>query len=722
MASKADVEAGRAFVRLFLKNDMASQLARGLKSAGAKLKSFGRGAMVAGAKVTAVGTALLAPLTMAVKSFAAQGDALDKMSQRTGMAASSLAELGFAAEQSGSDIGAVENAVLKMNRRLGRLTVGQGSATEVSAVEELGLSVKQLDSMNPEERFLALADAMAKYGDDAAAAGLAQRAFGTGVDRILPLLKLGRKGIEGLRAEARDLAIVPSQEEVQNAAKVTDAINRVKRAVKAMFFNVGAGLAKPALQFLGVLKRIAVSAGKFAKNKGALLATVAAIGAVLVVGGTALTAFGIALWGAGFALSALGTAVGVLLSPIGLVTAAVVGGAVAWLKYSESGKRAWASLKAAVMPIIETLKTAFGGVQDAMMSGDWELAGKIAMAGLKLAFLQGLSAIQEAFPKTFGTVLRVFGKIGDGIVAVWNKVTGFLTDQWNGWGKKTLDTVMEVAGMIPQIWQQAVEGMANWMLKTSAKGGIMGKAMSKLLGVDMSEEQAKAELTERKARKVRLRNYEQTAKEIEVDITAGTATEGDRKVLEDMRAKIADLKAGGSGTAEGATVDVLADAREAVKQYTESMVANAGDLSGALGGEPGTGKVSELLDAFLTKLESGSGIADAAKELAALRKEAAKRKTEETKKESSKKEPPPPTSMPAVAPRGVALTATYSAAAARISGYQPGGGGPEEQMANGIDSVKESAKQMVTQLNKLGGFGQSLGRQLEQFLAGWKVP
>jgi hypothetical protein len=76
------------------------------------------------------------------------------------------------------------------------------------------------------------------------------------------------------------------------------------------------------------------------------------------------------------------------------------------------------------------------------------------------------------------------------------KVTGFLTDQWNNWGKATLDTVMEVAGLIPDIWQQAVENMANWMLSQSAQGGVMGKMWSKLLGVDMADEQAKAQAME----------------------------------------------------------------------------------------------------------------------------------------------------------------------------------------------------------------------------------
>ncbi len=673
MASSQEIMAGRAFVRLFLKNDMASQLSRGLKSAGAQLKGFGRGAMVAGAKVTAIGAALLAPLAAAVRSFAAEGDMLDKMSLRTGIAASSLAELGFAAEQSGTSLDAVAATVLKMNRRFGRVTAGAGTANQISALEELGLSVDQLRGMDAEGRFMAIGDAVAQYGDNAAAAGLAQRVFGTGIDAVLPLLLQGRDGIAALRDEARDLGIVPTEKEVANAAKVTDAINRIKRALKAMKFNIGAALAEPALQFLNVMKNLAVSVGKFAKNNRGILLTVAAIGAVLVVAGTLVTAFGVAVWAAGMALTALGSVVGFLLSPIGLIVAAVVGGAVAWVRYSESGKRAWASLKAAAMPIIETLKTAFSGIKDALKSGDWSLAGKIAMAALKLAFFQGLSSIQAAFPKTFNTVFLAFGKIGDGIIAAWAKVMGFLTNQWNSWGKSTVDTVMGVASQIVGVWQKTVEGMANWMLETSAKGGVMGKAMSKVLGVDMAEEQARSERLDRKSRELGL-GLEPT--------------------------------------------DILADARKAVKQYTEQLEA---DLKTGLGnaGKAAdefmqnlpvsvTANLEESIEKFLAQLESGVTVEDAAKELAALRKEAATQgATQAQEKAVSDIEDGGVGGLAvASAPGGAALTATYSAAAARIAGFQAGGG-PEKKMVDGITEVAKNTK--------------ASAESLDQFLNGWKI-
>ncbi len=55
MPSRADVEAGRAFVRLFLKNDMSRQLVRVLRTAQAKLQNFSRSAIGAGRQIAMAG-------------------------------------------------------------------------------------------------------------------------------------------------------------------------------------------------------------------------------------------------------------------------------------------------------------------------------------------------------------------------------------------------------------------------------------------------------------------------------------------------------------------------------------------------------------------------------------------------------------------------------------------------------------------------------------------
>lgn len=225
---------------------MRTQLKKALVAAGGALESFAKRAAVIGGGVVVAGTAISGALTLAANKFSDFGDQLHKMGLRTGASAEFLSEMKFAAEQSGASIEALGDVMQKMNRRFGRVTAGQGSATQTKAVEELGLSIDELRKMSPEERFMAFAEAMKNYGDRAAAAGLAQRIFGTGVDKLLPLIWEGREGIEKLREEARSLGLAMSQDDVNAAAAYADAMNRLKRSMEAVWTRIGAAVA-PAL-------------------------------------------------------------------------------------------------------------------------------------------------------------------------------------------------------------------------------------------------------------------------------------------------------------------------------------------------------------------------------------------------------------------------------------------------------------------------------------------
>jgi len=513
MAGRSDIEAGGAFVRLFLKNDLTRQLVRTLRNAGQSMQSFGGTVQKIGAPIAAAGAAITAGFGAAVNHFAAVGDHLDKMAQRTGIAAPALAELGFAAEQSGASLENVENALLKMNRRIGRISVGQGSGQQVKAMAALGLSAEKLRQMAPEEQLLALSDAMEKHGNQAAAAGLAQRAFGTAVDKILPLLMQGKTGMEALRKEARELGIVPTEQEVANAAKVTDAINRVRRVVKGMLFDVGASLADSIMSGLEAVKNIAVATGKWIKENAGLIRTVAAIGAGLLVAGTAITMFGTAIIGVGMAISALGTIistvagiVGFLLSPIGLITAGLAVGVYAWARYTESGKAAVESLSAFLGDLLAIGKQTFGGIVDAIKAGDLKLAGEIAFAGLRLAVAEGLLALRSLVGDT---VTSIVGKLASGdFSGAWSDTLEQLSLLWAAWSEGVVNVITGVARKITEVWQRATTFIAQKILELG-KMPAFAEGFERITGVNLIEEQKRGEDTQRKERESVARGIEE---------------------------------------------------------------------------------------------------------------------------------------------------------------------------------------------------------------------
>jgi len=834
MPSRADVEAGRAFVRLYLKNDMSRQLVRALKAAQAKLRQFGQSAMATGRRVALAGVAMAAPFAFATKSFADFDNAMRNvstmldspsqfmpnfrqgvkdMSVEFGKAKGDLAaglydilsatvppeqamqRLAAAAKLAVGGNAEVADSVSVLNTLMetygdsftdaadasdflfaiikrGRTTLpelGQNLGKILSVTEAAGMSFRDMGASTAlltratggtETALTALQAISATFlKPEAAGAALWAKTFGDELDTTT-LKAIGMTGVlERLsKLDPGDVAkifpniralrgIFPAIAKMEGFGDDLDAManragnvavafekmkgplfywNRMREQAKNVSLAIGEALAPNLKRMSEFLATSAQSAIKWIKaNKGMVIAAAATVAGVVGLG-VALMGLGATAHLASIGLGVLATIISVVTSPLGILVAAIAGGAAAWFAFSESGKQAWTSLRTTVMPIIETLKAAFGGIKDAILAGEWKLAGKIAMAGLKLAILQGLSKIVSAFPGTFKAIAGITGMALDGLVKMFGEAITLLQGQWNAWGKHVLNTVVAVAGAVMGTWQKAVAGMANWMLETSAKGGVMGKAMSKVLGVDMGEEQSKAELAEREGRKARLPVFEKTEQVLEQRIAAGGDTQSQAanvKALDLIRAQIADIKAGGSGTADSAPVDVLADARSDIKRITEQWeadtkagLANAAGAADAFIQNLPDGLATDFegaLEGFVQSLESGQGVEAAAKELAALRSQAAERKTEAEIAATPGAETTPDgapavgggASVVSAAPSGVALTATYSAAAARIAGYQAGG--PEKKMAAGIDRIAENTAKLLA--------------ANEQFLAGWKV-
>lgn len=88
-----------------------------------------------GASLMAAGAGIVAPLLGAISHFNSAGDALGKMAARTGESASSLAELQFAAEQSGASIEEIEKAIRKQEKEGFTETFDQ-TAAKIAAIED----------------------------------------------------------------------------------------------------------------------------------------------------------------------------------------------------------------------------------------------------------------------------------------------------------------------------------------------------------------------------------------------------------------------------------------------------------------------------------------------------------------------------------------------------------------------------------------------------------
>lgn len=112
---------------------------------------------------------------------------LKDLSDRIGFSASTLSALQLPLQQSGSSVEALTGAVARLNNALGE--AAGGNETARLSFEKLGLSVDSLLAMTPEERFLAVADALGQIKDQAALAEAGQNLFGRGFAELIPLIK-----------------------------------------------------------------------------------------------------------------------------------------------------------------------------------------------------------------------------------------------------------------------------------------------------------------------------------------------------------------------------------------------------------------------------------------------------------------------------------------------------------------------------------------------------
>ena len=496
------IRAGEAYVELSLEDE---KLTQGIPAVEERLKRLGSVVSGIGAAITGVGASLLSTLSAALGVAVNMASKLAGSSSRTGIAIESLSELGYVAEQSNVSVSALESGIQRMQTTITDAALGSESAAE--GIQAIGLSVDGLQRLNPEEQFRTIVDHLSRLDNHSNKAAMALKIFGQAGADLMPIINGGSAAIDKLRKQARDLGVVLSKEDVTALAKLSNIFGDLWKVTKVGVFQIGAALA-PAFAALvpviaDVSARITTITGSvltWMKNNRQLAITVAmvavavaGIGVALLATGTVLTAIGHAIVYIGPVFAALGTALAFLTTPIGLVASALVLGTVAWAKWTESGKIAMAGIS----EVLGTFRKTFGGVVEALLSGQLKIAGKIAMAGLKLAFLQGVAAISDtvggAFGQMFGTVMQQLG--GGDFAGAWGTIVQSMGAVWDQFVGGIVSTFVQAANAIVNVWKQTTKAITDFILSDASQGGLLGQAALLGTGVDMQTEQGKAEAT-----------------------------------------------------------------------------------------------------------------------------------------------------------------------------------------------------------------------------------
>ncbi|MCM1512608.1 MAG: hypothetical protein NC112_05815 [Oxalobacter formigenes] len=164
-----------------------------------------------------------------VSGAAAAGDALQKMSIRTGMSAESIQEWRFAADRSGISAETFDTAIAKMTVNMGQLRSGTGAfAKTVAGISPVLAKQLKNPALTAEQAFEKMLDAIRQVPDAQRRALLAQQFFGKAGAGLVTLANEDADALKGLRARARELGII-SNEQAENSAKFVDAMTDLKK-------------------------------------------------------------------------------------------------------------------------------------------------------------------------------------------------------------------------------------------------------------------------------------------------------------------------------------------------------------------------------------------------------------------------------------------------------------------------------------------------------------
>jgi len=277
-----------------------------------------------GLAMVGIGASIIAVGVSSIKTWAAMGDEIGKMSRKIGFSTVTLSELKHAAELSGGSLTGVEKAVKKMAMSIS--DAKDGLATYIREFEKIGVNVIELENLSPEEQFLKIAYAIAAVEDPMQRLSSAQKIFGRAGADLLPMLDQGAEGLDKMRQAAHDLNVV--FEDTTAAEEFTDAMLELEKSITGIKKTIAEELAPQLKETIDSITGMVVAVSKLAREypgltsiivKGSMVfaGLLIAIGGVMVAGKLLLPV-----------ISLIGLAISALMGPIGLLIAGL--GMIAW--------------------------------------------------------------------------------------------------------------------------------------------------------------------------------------------------------------------------------------------------------------------------------------------------------------------------------------------------------------------------------------------------------
>lgn len=205
-----------------------------------RLDAIERSAKKAGVAIGAAFVAAAGIVAVGVKRAIDSADAIDEMSERTGISAEALSRLEVAATLTDTSLESLQKGIVRVSQA--QLEARKGTEDQIALFQAFGISVEDLDELAPEEILKRIADGFQSMEDPAAEAALAVKLFGkAGVD-LLPFLNQGSEGLAKFDKLADDLGVTLSKEAAAAAGEFNDQLAIVQIGMDGVWRKIATDL------------------------------------------------------------------------------------------------------------------------------------------------------------------------------------------------------------------------------------------------------------------------------------------------------------------------------------------------------------------------------------------------------------------------------------------------------------------------------------------------
>lgn len=253
----------RAAIRIDIEG--AREVERDLKRIG-ETGSRSLAQLVRSAETASSALRLLAPIIgafsigaltrMAISSLDAAGG-LGELADQTGVSTRALQVLQFAAVQSGISVEELQRALANLTRTISDAAAGDRASIE--KFERLGIAFRTASgaARNTEAVFADLAEIISNISNPAERAAVVTTFLSDRfAQRLIPILSLGRRGLEETAAEAQRMGAVLGDDLIAKADDASDALRRLNFAFTAIRNNIVANFAPAISEAISWLNRL----------------------------------------------------------------------------------------------------------------------------------------------------------------------------------------------------------------------------------------------------------------------------------------------------------------------------------------------------------------------------------------------------------------------------------------------------------------------------------